>query len=115
MSFAKRHNKGGIKWDINTDTFKFVKLSELDRNTVYGIDGLFINTKSTYGAHPVAIVGSLEMLVDLPQHLTDEVKDILANDDDVNDIMNGRVGFEIYSYTPEGRKNTAYSINWVDM
>lgn len=119
MSFADRHNKGGVLFDINIKDFKFVTLMELFEcytgNTVFGIDGLYINSKSKYGEHPVAICATEGMLVDLPQHLVDEVKEILKTPEDVELIKAGKVGFHVETYTDKKFGRKCYGIKWEDM
>ena len=91
MSFASKHNKGAIDWGIDTKNFEYFKLEDL-YNMDQGIDdpielkGLFITSgeKSEYGKSIVGILA--DKLVNLPQHMLDEVQEILQSDDDVSDI-----------------------------
>lgn len=121
MSFASKHNKGGVIFEIDIKDFKFVTLEELFESPEFpddidfGIDGLFINTKSKYGDHPVAIVSSLHLLVDLPQHMNDEVKEILKDADDIQAIKDGKVGFHVETYVDKKFGRDCYGISWVDM
>ena len=119
MSFADRHNKGGVLFDIDIKDFKFVTLKELyekDKgNTVFGIEGLYINSKSKYGDHPVAICVTDRTLVDLPSHLTEEVKEILKTPGDVELIKSGKVGFHVETYIDKKFGRECYGIKWEDM
>lgn len=118
MSFATRHSKGSV-FQCNTDGFKYFKLSELyssdGANTVYPVQGLYINRKSEYGDAPVAICA--EFFVNLPEYMMDEVTDILHNETDINDIKAGKVGFTIEPYEKEiGKKTkTCYGLRWCDL
>ena len=110
MSFAKRHNhENKFTYKLESETFK--KLAELDQNVVYTIRGLFISTKGKYGPHPVA-VGN-DFFIDLPKHATQEVKDIIANDDDVKAINDGQVGIKARPYEKDGK--TYIGFDWVDI
>lgn len=118
MSFAARHSKGSV-FQCNTEGFNYFKLSELyaadGANTVYPIQGLYINRKSEYGDAPVAICA--ECFVNLPSYMMDEVTEILHSEADIEDIKAGKVGFTIESYEKEiGKKTkTCYGIRWCDL
>lgn len=123
MSFASKHNKGAVDWGIDTKNFEYFKLEDL-YNMDQGIDdpielkGLFITSgeKSEYGKSIVAILD--DKLVNLPQHMLDDVQDILQSDDDVADIKAGKVGFYIHTYQSDkkkGKDKTCYSITWTDL
>lgn len=114
MSFGTKRSKGTVNFNVDTSNFTFKSLKDLEVGSIYKFDGLYINTKSKFGSHPVAIVSDDEMLVDLPKHLTDEVKDILADADDVADIKAGKCGFRVYEYTTDDGL-TCRSINWMDI
>ena len=113
MAFAARHN--AVTFDINTEGMTYFSLSDLYDNEgagiIYPVRGLYINTKSKFGAAPVAIAD--DKLINLPSHLTDTVRNILSNEEDIADIKAGKVGFTIYEYISHNRK--CYSINWEDM
>lgn len=118
MSFAKKHNKGGVLFDINIEDFKFTTLKDLyenDAKAVYGVDGIFINNKSKYGSHPVIINTALDMLVDLPKHMLDDVKKILEDPEDVELIKSGKVGFSIEEYKDKNYGKTCYGVKWEDI
>ena len=89
----------------------FKKLAELDENQVYTVRGLFISTKGKYGPHPVA-VGD-DFFIDLPKHATEDVKNIIACDDDVLAINNGLVGIKARPYEKDGK--TYIGFDWVDI
>ena len=113
MSFAGRHNVA--TFNVNTEGFTFFGLSDLFNNegagVIYPVKGLYINTKSKFGAAPVII--SDDKFINLPSHLCEEVRSILSNPEDVEDIKAGHVGVTIYEYISHNRK--CYSINWEDM
>lgn len=118
MAFsASRFNKEN-KFDFRTpDDFKFTTLDEQytqnGEKTVYPVKALYINTKSVYGNHPVVVTD--KALVDVPKHLLDTVKEMIDDDECVNAINNGKVGFTIYTYIDKKYHKTCYSVKWVDM
>lgn len=118
MSFAARHSKGSV-FQCDTEGFEYKKLSELfaadGPETVYPIQGLYINHKSEFGDSPVAI--GEEYFINLPAHMTDEALEILKTEEDIEDIKAGKVGFTIYEYEKElGKKvKTCYGVKWCDI
>lgn len=119
MGLMDKYNKGGVKFDVDIAGFSFVNLESLyardNGNTVFGIDGLYINKKSSFGDHPVAIVASESILVDLPGFMTDDVKEILRDSEVVEAIRAGKVGFSVQQYESKNFKRICYGIKWEDM
>ena len=116
MGFAARHNKGGIDWNVNTKGFEFVQRAKAykeNADAVHTVKGLYINTKGIYGDHPVAICDGY--LIDLPENILDDVKEIFKSEEDIQTIKEGKVGFRIEEYQSEKFKKTCYGIRWVDL
>lgn len=119
MSFATRHSNGSRIFDIDTTDWEYKSLAELFEDNgedyVYPLYGFYINKKSEYGDAPVAY--SDGYFVNLPQFMTDEVREMLKDEADIADIKANRVGFKIYSYdkTVGKKTKTCYSVNWIDM
>lgn len=99
------------------EDFEFKTLGELykenGKDAVYTVRGAYINTKGMYGENPVIVCD--DCYVSLPKHLTQTVKEIRADKQLVDDVNNGKVGFEIYEYVQKTYKKTCYSINWLDI
>lgn len=118
MSFAAKHNKGSV-FKCDTEGFEYKSLKDLyaenGADEVYPIQGLYINRKSEYGDAPVAIC--MDCFVNLPQHMTDEVVEIMRTPEDVESIKAGAVGFTIEQYTKTvGKKDKlCHGIKWVDI
>jgi hypothetical protein len=114
MSFASKRNK--VSFDIDTTGFQYVKLSDLYANgggdTIHKVNGMFIN-KGKLETSPVFIDSDNKQLINIPSHMTDTVRDILSDADDVADIANGKVGFVIYEYESHAKK--CYGIRFVDL
>ena len=119
MGIMSKYNKGGVTFEIDIKNFTFVSLEELFKangnKMIYGVDGLYINKKSSFGEHPVAIVSSEEYLVDLPSHMTEDVKEILKDQEAIEAIKAGKVGFVIQEYQQKQYKRTCYGIMWEDL
>lgn len=116
MSFATKHKKGGIDWGVNSEGYSFYKREDLykeNADTAHTLKGLYLNKKSNFGIHPVAICDGY--FVDLPDYMNDEIKAILADETDIADIKAGKVGFKINTFTDEKFKRTCYGIEWVDL
>lgn len=122
MGLMNKFNKGGVSFDINIEGFKFVNLKTLweqladnEKDHVFSIDGLYINKKSSFGDHPVAILGEPGLLVDLPGHTTEEVTEILNDAEVVQAIKDMKVGFTIQQYQDKKFKKTCFGIHWEDI
>lgn len=116
MSFANRHNKGAIDWGIDTSNFSFVTREEAYKanpENVHKLCGLYINTKGKFGDHPVAICENA--FIDFPDYMTDDIKEILANTEEVEEIKAGKVGFKIEEFQDKKFKKTCYGVKWVDL
>jgi hypothetical protein len=118
MSFAERYNKGNKIFDIDITDFKFIKLedvlSQFGKNTIK-VDGLYINNKSDYGSHPVAINKDDGLLIDLPAYMTDTVNEILKDGESISLIKKGLVGLRAQKYTSKKFNKTCYGAEWVDL
>lgn len=119
MSFAQRHNKGGIDWkidDLKTDSFQFWKREECfkeDPEKIYRLRGIYINKKGKFGDHPVAILD--DRFMDLPDYLTEEVKSILTSQEDVEDIIAGKVGIKLEAFTDKNFGKECIGVKWIDL
>ncbi len=121
MSFAKKHKKGTIDWGIDTKDFQYFKLSELNEmngaDQTYVLRGVFVNRKKTekmlkeYGASPVGILE--DRLLNLPNHMLEEIEGILKDEEDIEAIMNGEAVFKIREYESHGK--TCYGIDWQEV
>ena len=118
MSFAQKYNKGNIVFDIDITNFSFMKLSDIYTNygkNVVKVDGLYINKKGKFNPHPVAINIEEKMLIDLPEHMTETVEEILKDSESISLIKKGYVGLRAQRYTDKKYKKTCYSAEWVDL
>lgn len=115
MSITK-FNSGGAYFEYDKDKNRgYVSLRDLyesnDKNTEYKLLGLYIN-ESKFGEQPSAVLEDVQ--ANLPKHLVSTVKEIRGNQDLVDDINNGKVGFKIYEYEDKKFGKKCYSINWIE-
>lgn len=116
-SFASKFNK--TTFGIDTTDFQYTKLADIfnsknegGKDVVHNINGLYVH-KSALGDSPVVIDEANKRLVNLPAHTAETVREILADDEAVQTIKDGKVGYTIYDYESHGK--TCYSISFVDL
>lgn len=116
-SFASKFNK--TTFGIDTTDFQYIKLADIfnsenegGKDVVHQINGLYVH-KSQLGDSPVIIDEENKRLVNLPGHTAETVREILADDEAVQTIKDGKVGYTIYDYESHGKK--CYSISFVDL
>lgn len=121
MTFGSKFGRKSVTWKVNTQGRKYFKLSELieqhEIEHVYIIDCLYINEKSQYGLAPVAGVADVKgsYMVNLPHHLLDDVKEMIADQEAIEAIQLGKAGFKIRSYQPKNSNRICYTVDWVDV
>lgn len=104
----------GAKFDFEEREREFISLSDFAKKhgeVATRIDAMFINTKSKFGDAPVFY--TTDYMINMPQHLTPLVTDLRQDNDVVDAINNGQLGFEAYEY--EGKNGNGYSINLVEI
>ena len=102
-------------FDVDTRDFKWVNLETLfntDPDKTYTLLGLFTKG-SKFGKEPDAIIQGYK--VNLPRHLLDTVEDMLDDNQVIEAIKAGKVGFKIYSYHSNTYNKDAYSVTWLDL
>ncbi len=108
-----RHQNTLARFEFEEKEREFIKLSELvekyGMKKEYIVRALFTNKESKFGEQGVIVTDDYN--VNLPNHLTELIKD-MRQDEDVVDIINaGEVQFTIYEYeNKKGQKG--YSINF---
>lgn len=94
----------GKKFKVNADNFPFTTLDEFvaeNGNKVIPVLGLF-TYKAKYGVRPVIISDTLK--INLPDHCLADVEAIIADDDCVAAINNGKCGFQPSQYEDKNGK-----------
>src|SRR5574344_3050991 len=115
-SFATRLNKTTFVSD--TTDVQYTKLADIftseregGKDVIHKINGLYVH-KSKLGDSPVIIDEENKRLVNLPRHIAVTVREILADDEAVETIKAGKVGYNIYEYELHGKRS--YYILFVD-
>lgn len=100
MSILDKYNKGNPFNFEAPEDFEFVKPKDLyedeEQNNKRPLKALFINTKSKFGDSPVAVTTS--ELVNLPNHMADDVREMMQDDEVIELINNDKVMINIYTY-----------------
>lgn len=134
MAFSiNKYNRNGNKFNVNTkdmtyrslkDMWESEKLAGVDPGTpVHVFCAAFINTKSRYGENANLVIVSPDEngeivpahIASLPAHLTDTVKEMLADTEAVDAIKNYQVGFRIREYHNKNFNVDAYTVEWCDV
>lgn len=125
MFFAK-FNKTRFDYDaVTTDWGKdrYKKVHEIfdpkNPNKIFTVRGMFTIKKDE--KHPDMINDESPVVtiddawVNVPQHQLEEVKDILSDPAAIEYINQGKCGFILRPYETPKRKETCYSLKWVDI
>lgn len=108
-----RHQNTLARFEFEEKERDFIKLSELvakfGLKKEYIVRALFTNKESKFGEQGVIVTDDYN--VNLPNHLTETIKEMRQDEDVVNIINEGEVCFTIYEYeNKKGQKG--YSINF---
>ena len=98
MSIAS-YNKGS-NFDVDFENRTWVKLEDLyneQEGVIFTLEGLFINRKSKFGPRPFAAFDKI-YLVDFPSSYLATVEEMIGDPAIVEQINNGKAGFEAKSY-----------------
>lgn len=118
MAFsASKFNKGNKFTFKAPNNFQYntldVLYSQYGNEVVFPVKALYLNDKGKFGTQPVVVTD--KELVDLPKHMTETVREMMTDDEAVDAINNGKVGFTVYQYIDSKYKRTCYSVTWVDV
>lgn len=115
MSFASKFNRT-TSFDVDTTGFRYVKFSDLFANggakKVHRVNGMYI-IKGKLETQPVFIDANRRQLVNAPAHLTEMIREILADPEAVQAIKDDTVGYTLREYESHGKK--CYTLQWVDV
>lgn len=115
MSILDKYNKGNPFEFEAPEDFKFVKPKEIfeDKNEDNKrlLKSLFINTKSKFGDSPVAVTTT--ELVNLPNHMANDVKEMMQDDEVIELVNKDKVMIEVYTY--ENSYGTCYGVKFEEI
>ena len=115
MSYATKFNKGNKFTFKPADDVQYVSLEELynqNPEQIHDVKAFYINTKSIFGDAPCVAVDPV-IIVNLPKHLLETVKEMINDAECVQAINNNEVKFKIYSYKDNTFNKTCYSVEWL--
>ena len=115
MSYATKFNKGSKFTFKPADDPQYVSLEVLynkNPDQIHDVKALYINTKSRFGDAPCVAIDPV-IIVNLPNHLLETVKEMISDDECVNAINNNEVKFKIYSYKDKTFNKTCYGVEWL--
>lgn len=113
FKFSDKFNKTNFGVDVKD--FTYVKLGDVaaksSADEIHSVNGMWLH-KSKLGDAPVFIDAANKQLVNMPAHMCEVVREILADGEAVQAIKDGKVGYTIYTYESHGK--TCYGVNFVD-
>lgn len=115
MSYATKFNKGSKFTFKPADDPQYVSLEVLynkNPDQIHDVKALYINTKSRFGDAPCVAIDPV-IIVNLPNHLLETVKEMISDDECVDAINNNEVKFKIYSYKDKTFNKTCYGVEWL--
>ena len=116
MSITK-YNKATFKKafeNVNLEGKKRITLAELyarGGSTPIEFKALLLSNKGKYGTSTLVVMDYYTAW--LPSHMTETVKEILKDDETVEDIKAGKCAISIKEYEKEGR--VLYSVDFVEV
>lgn len=98
--------------------FAFCKISELKTDVNFTLLGFILNTKGNYGDQYIAYIGTEEgnYAFSVPEHKFETIKELLEDEESVEEINTGKAGVVTYTYKYKDAKKeekTGYSFNFV--
>ena len=115
MSYATKFNKGSKFTFKPADDPQYVSLEVLynkNPDQIHDVKALYINTKSRFGDAPCVAIDPV-IIVNLPNHLLETVKEMISDAECVDAINNNEVKFKIYSYKDKTFNKTCYGVEWL--
>lgn len=122
MSVKNRLNgRGERKFNVQLEEdITYVKLSEIFTDTTniplqilgaYVKDGKFGETASLICGAGRGFNKTSNLVVNLPKHLVKDVKDLIEDNECIDDINNGNASFNTKTYLHDGQ--TRYTVKWM--
>lgn len=118
-AIANKYNKKAAHYTYNFPKEPYYKkLEELydpkNPEQVFMVYGLYINRSGKYGDQAIAATDA-DVIINLPNHLLEDVK-LMREDDELTEAINhDKVGMKIRPYQVKGKRGTFYTVEWVDL
>lgn len=108
-NFNKSFNS--IEWGVDAKDFEFKRCSDMQLGVEYALKGLYISKDRGYGHGAVAILDGFKL--NLPTNMLETVRDILKDEESIEEIKSGKASVVISSYISDKYKKTGYSVEFV--
>lgn len=112
MGISNYNPTKNITWNINTDGFKYIKLSELEPDTAYDLYGMFVTSDHGYGEGAVLIMN--DCLVNIPERYVNTIKAMINDPEVVQLIKAGKTAFAYHEFTSKKYHRTGYAVEFID-
>lgn len=113
MGISDLNRKGNVNFDINTDGFPYVKVSELVEGQTYVLKGCFITGDHGYGKGAVLITDG--KMVNIPNRYVDVIQEIIDNKQFVDDINAGKCAFKYETFVSKKFNRKSYEIIFMEV
>ena len=113
MGISKYNRSKNINWRIDTTDFKYIKLGDLEPDTVYDLCGMFVTADHGYGEGAVLIMK--DCFVNIPERYVDIIKAMTADPETVQLIDSGKCGFKYTEFTSKKYHRTGFAVEFVDL
>lgn len=113
MKITELNYKSAIDWGIDTKDMEFRKCNELPRETTLKVYGFFTTPDNGYGRGAVAILD--DCLLNMPQRYVETVDKILADEEMMQEIKDGKVAIVLSSFVSKKYKKIGYDVTFVEV
>lgn len=76
-------------------------------------NGFYVNTKGKFDDTGVAIISEEKVMVNLPKHTVEPIKQIMDNPEAVQMVNEGHCGIQFYKYFSDTYSKECYSIRFI--
>lgn len=116
MSISKFNHVSPFAFHLDVQEPKYYSLRQLYEENgpdrIYVFLAMFISNKGQFGDQPILTTSAY--YVNLPKHLVNDCRAMMADPEIVDQVNSGKAGFKIREYRT--KKNLkAYSVEWVDI
>ena len=116
MSISKFNHVSPFTFKLEVADPHYYSLRQLYESNgadrIYTFLALFISNKGKFGDQPIATTS--HYYVNLPKHLVDDCRAMIADPETVQQINAGKAGFRIRKYFTKNNQE-AFSVEWVDI
>lgn len=117
MGIANKYNVAVNPFSFQSDsTFEFNSLADLyseDPEQIWILRAIWINPETKFGEQPVFTLN--DRYINIPSHMLQRCKDIINDEEAVQQINDCKLGFTVYQYTDKKFGKLCYSVKFVDL